>query len=218
MTLLTPITGEDPCPHKVKAFTLTELLVVMGIIILVTAIAVPAFKHLGRTSLLRSEGGKMVGLISRASQNSVSRNAMTALVAVPAESADGKDFRAFTLFQYVAGDSAWQQITNWEVLKDGIIVDPGGLVFTDYPGVKPAPDLPVVNFQGQDRPSFKYIIFLPDRSLLHDNQAAEISLAEGFFATAASTPTFTRPGDNGPANFYKINILPATGRVIVERP
>ncbi len=199
------------------AFSLIELLVVIAIIGTVTVLAVPAFNHLGKSSKLNSEGNKMVGLITRASQNSVTRNAMTALVVIPGDPATSQDLNAFALFQYAAGDSGWQQITKWETLKEGIVLDPAHLMLTMYPAVKPSPDLPIISYLGSARPSFQYLVFLPDRSLLHD-QSGRISLVEGTFAPGAVAPALTHPGDNGPANFYRVTVLATTGRAIIERP
>jgi len=202
-----------------SAFSLVEMLVVVAIMVLLVALMAPAFNNIGQASLLSAEGNKMVNLIVQAGQNSISKNAMTALVAVPTTAGAGQPYRAFTLFQYAPGDSTWKQISKWEILKEGVVVDPTNFSFTEYPATKPSPDLPPMKFQGASIDAYKYLVFLPDRSLLQ-SVSSQIRLAEGFYAANASEPTFTRRGSNAasPVNFYNVTILNATSRPIIDRP
>lgn len=200
-----------------RAFSILELLTVIAMIALLTTLVAPSFSNLGRANLLTTSGNKVVNLINYAGQNSLSKNAMTALIAVAPDS--GKGYQVFTLMEYAPGAGEWRQLTGWETLRDGIVVDQ--CTFSSYsttdPATKPEPDLPAIKYQGKTITDYKYVIFLPNRSLLQ-NTSAQIRFAEGSFAPGADAPTYSRKGaDGNPANYYAVTVLGATGRPKIDR-
>ncbi len=204
-------------PATSKAFTLIELLTVIAVMAVLTSLLAPAFNSIGRSSQLSAEGNKVVNLVNLAGQNSMAKNAMTALVAIPTDQSASSAYRAFALFEYVPEASDWKQISGWETLKEGVVVDPASFTFTSYPASKPQPDLPAIKYGGRTISSYKYVVFLPNRSLLQ-NSSAQLKLAEGLFAGGASTPTYTRKGSDGsPANYYNVTVLGTTGRPKIDR-
>jgi len=203
--------------HSRLAFSLVELLVVIAILGMMTVLLVVVFNNFGKSRVLNAEGDKLVNLINLAGQNSAARNAMTALVAIPG---DSTRHDSFGLFEFLPEATQWRQISKWETLSDGILAEfPNpAYQFSDYPAVKPSPDFPGIQFLGASVPSFKYLIFLPSRSLIQGN-SAQLRLVEGYFPPGASAPVFTRPGANaGVANFYKMTVLGTTGRPKIDRP
>ena len=210
-----PPPNRSPCQGK-SAFSLVELLVVIAIGSLMMVLLIPAFHNFGRSQLLNAEGNKLVNLINLAGQNSAAKNAMTALVAIPGNSTRPG---SFGLFEYVPEGSGWKQISKWEILKDGIVAEylNPTYAFTDYPAVKPTPDFPGITFRGAAVPAFKYLVFLPSRSLFQNN-SAQLRLAEGFFAAGANASTYTRPGSGGPANYSTVTVLSTSGHPKIDRP
>lgn len=198
-----------------RAFSLIELLTVIALMALLTSLLAPAFNNFGRAGQLNADGNKVVNLVNLAGQNSMSKNVMTALVVVSPDQSNA--YRSFTLLEYAPEANEWKQISGWENLKDGVVVDPTSFSFTEYPAVKPEPDLPTIRYGGKAITSYKYLVFLPNRSLLQ-NTSAQLKLAEGTFAANASTPTYTRRSTDGtPANFYNVTVLGTTGRPMIDR-
>ncbi|MBC8002241.1 MAG: FAD-dependent oxidoreductase, partial [Opitutaceae bacterium] len=199
-----------------KAFTLVELLVVVAIMGMLATLITPAFNHFGKASLLDTEGNRVANLIYLAGQNSVSKNAMTALIAASPDASGA--YRALTLFEYVPEASDWKQFWKWETLKDGIVFDPTCFAtFTDS-STQPQPVFPAIRYGGTLVGAYKYLIVLPNRSLLQDT-SAQIKLAEGFFSSGVGVPIYTRRAQDGtPANYYNVTVLSATGRPKIDRP
>lgn len=205
-------------PLQQRAFSILELLTVIALIAILTTLVAPSFSNLGRANLLSTSGNKVVNLINYAGQNSLAKNAMTALIALAPDS--GKNYTVFTLMEYAPNSGEWKQLSGWETLRDGIVVDQ--INFSDYssqdPATKPQPDLPAIKYQGRTYSDYKYLVFLPNRSLLQ-NTSAQIRFAEGSFAPGAEAPTYSRRGSDGsPANYYAVTVLGATGRPKIDRP
>lgn len=199
-----------------EGFSLIELLTVIAMMALLTTLAAPAFNNLGKSSLLSSEGNRVVNLVNYAGQNSTAKNAMTALVMIDPQS--GSAYRAFALFECLPEATEWKQVSSWEVLKDGIVLDPSCFTTFADSGTQPQPAFSPIRFQNSVVGAYKYVIFLPNRSLLQ-NTSAQLKLAEGNIPAGTSAPAYTRPAaDGSPANFYAITVLGPTGRPKIDRP
>jgi prepilin-type N-terminal cleavage/methylation domain-containing protein len=210
------IASRTPRRRARRAFSLIELLTVIAMMALLTTLVAPAFNNLGKSSLLSAEGNRIVNLVNYAGQNSTSRNAMTALVMADPQA--GSAYRVFALFECLPEATEWKQVTSWETLKEGIVLDPNTLATLTDSSSQPQPALPSMRYRGGAVGSYKYVIFLPNRSLLQ-NTSAQLSLAEGTFPSGASSPKFTRPATDGtPANYYRVTVLGATGRPKIDRP
>jgi prepilin-type N-terminal cleavage/methylation domain-containing protein len=221
--------------RKSPGFSLVELLVVMAIVVALGALIAPAITNFGKANLLRTSGDRVSGLLKAARQNAMARNAMTALVVITDPAVDLR-YRGFALLELkgsssVASTSDWKQISKWDILPEGVVVDPSWpsdqvLAFAQSSAqiqLLPATlALPTqLNYGPQKISSYKFLVFLPSGCLLIDNSAnlAQIQLAEGFFRQGSDTPVYTRPSSGGgPANYYRISILGATSRLKIERP
>ncbi len=206
------------------AFSLVELLVVMAVVALMLGIAGMAFNNFGRSTSLAAAGNRVAGILEQARQHATSQGAMTA-VAMATDSASPDRNQAFVvLAARPRNDGAaltatdWKQVSKWEILPEGIIVDSGSS-FTDS-GTKLMPSLPsqLPERAGERSDSFRYVIFQPNGAVLGGG-AAGLRLVEGSWASGSGSPTYTRPGSDGtPENYYKLALISATGRVKVDRP
>ena len=217
-----------PCrstPGATRAFTLVELLVVVLIIGLLLSFLVPAFGNLGKAGALTSAGSQVANLVNLARQNSMSKNAMTALIVNTDSTLDNAN-RLFTLLELVPPSSGaqpqttdWKPLSGWETIRAGVVADsnPANFSFPDS-ATQPVPKFPSpIQYGAKAIGSYKYVIFLPNGTLL-SGTSTRIRLTEGFLAPGASTVTYTRPKAGGSANYYDITILAATGRTKIDRP
>lgn len=209
------------------AFTLIEMLAVVGILSIVLALAVPAFQNLGQASALSSAGNTTANLVSAARQNSVSRNVLTALVVLTGTGTDA-DLRTLGLFERgVSGP--WQQVGAWETLPVGIAIDPEDRVncsFLENSPIRPtlidANGSTSIRFSGQpvESTGFAYRVFLPTGSLSNPERAAQLRLVEGTIegSTASHTIRYARRSNNKPSSYYDVAIIGATGAPKIIRP
>ncbi|MDQ3620966.1 MAG: hypothetical protein M3463_00530 [Verrucomicrobiota bacterium] len=213
-----------PYPREpvASAFTLIELLAVIAVMLVMTGLLAAAFTGIGKGSALTAAGNNVSNLALLARQNSLAKNAMTALL-ILGSSGTAEDYRALALYEIVphadgtpvrAAD--WTQLGRWETLPSGVVVDdctfaPSSTAMT--------PPLATLTYKGSPVASYQYVVFLPSGSLLRV-EPARVRLVQGFREPGRETVSYTgaRAANGEPANYYDISIISANGRVKVDRP
>ncbi len=200
-------------------------MVVIGIMAIALGFAVPAFQSIGRGTALTSAGNMLTSLASSARQNSATRNVLTAMVVVTGTGTEA-DYRAIGLYEF-GGSGFWQQVGKWETLPVGIAVDATDHVNCSY--LDNSPTLPkllspdgesFIRYLNNPVPPEAFVarIFTPSGALSNPDKGAQIRLVEGFI-DAPQTVTYTRRrSGGGPANFFDVAIVGATGATKVSRP
>lgn len=221
VTLPPPASQPPKRACRLHAFSLVELLAVVTICALLTGLLVPAVSHIGSANSLAIAGSQVADLANLARQNSLSKNAQTALIVVTngSQADRNKVLLVYQLVMPIDGQlpqsSDWKPVANAEKLSGGSIIDECTLTSSAN---QPTPPLPPVIFQGKTMPDYRYTVFLPSGNLLR-NAATRIRVAEGYYSSNSSTPIYTGATRNGiPANYREITILPATGKVKVDVP
>lgn len=190
-------------------FSLIELLTVVALIGLLSALIAPAVSSIGKATSLVTAGNKLAAIVDQARQNSMAKNVMTALVMTD----QGAGNWAVVLMEYNAEGTApqWKTITKWENLPAGVLVHAADSSFiTTSAGALPFV-APALNYRGKPVSSYASRIFLPNGGLSTPADSAQIKLVEG--VVQGGGVTYTRP-----ANFYTIAIVGATGRTKIVRP
>jgi prepilin-type N-terminal cleavage/methylation domain-containing protein len=207
-------------------YSLIELLAVIAILSALAGLTVGSLSPVKATALTAG-GNQITDLLANARQNSISRNAFTAVVI---KSAGDARYSAYCLLELTRNDdgdfAAWRTLAPWRTLPAGVRFDPNAVTnpAVNFLTASPSPPfaLPTsVQFRGQPinlTTDAAYQIFAPDGTLRRD-VAVRLRLVEAAENLSGPGITYTgRKGTSGqPANYYDIVMLRDTGQAKVER-
>ncbi len=197
-----------------RAFTIVELLIVVGIMSVLVALALPAFQGIGRGTALRTSMADLKATVSMARQWAITHREDT-FVLFPDQylnygsdrASVDKAYRAFSVYASSAG-----YLRDWSYLPPGILFDSGTgsvvNVFSD--GVNTTNSLPFLS----GSQSVNCIWFLPNGRLKGGSGTpVEIRLTEGFVDVNTAAGTVTRVVKTAGASTMGLQVFPLTGRV-----
>ncbi|MEZ0298524.1 MAG: Tfp pilus assembly protein FimT/FimU [Candidatus Methylacidiphilales bacterium] len=202
-----------------SAFTLTELLVVITIITIMTSFGMVSYQSLTKSRNLTLGGNLVVDLVNQARQNSISRNVMTALVMVNNSPNQEWNNRLFVLLELRQNDTEWKYASMWHMLPTGVLVEPfASENFTSSPSALLAISTPSLKFGGTTLASEAYVyqVFLSDGRLLGD-KIPKLHLVQGTMSNGAIQYTSAQQGST-PLNYYEITLNNCTGIPKIDRP
>lgn len=180
-------------PPKLRAFSLIELLVVIGLLGILAVLVLPSIGNLSGASKLTTTGNKAVDLVNQTRQVARAQNAL-AVFAIYSSPTNA----AMASFSYPLGGTNWVQTGRWEALPEGIGFDLASSPLSPPPA-QPAgfPLRP-----GTQLSDYSTITFLPDGRPL----------------TSSTNNLVMKMTNAVTANHYSILINLATGTPIIQRP
>jgi uncharacterized protein (TIGR02596 family) len=195
-----------------RGFSLIELLVVMGIVILLMALVIPSFQSVGRAQALTGGASQVVGSLDLARQIALAENRQIEVRFYKANDALGGNsaFRAFRVMQ-VQGNQARQKLQR---LPTGIIFDSDPNFSTLLSAANPnggSESIP-----GQSNTEYKSVRINAEGRTTLDPLGVNSGDDEWFLTLRSETGAST----NGkPANnFITVQIDPLTGRSRTFQP
>lgn len=193
------------------------MLVVISIIATVVIAAFSGLFGVGGGFKLSGSGNRVSNLASLARQNSMAKNAMTALIMIGDSGTEG-DYRAFCLFEIVPRTDGqpltsadWAPLGPWETTPDGVVVDTCSFTASTVPTTPP---LPPMTYRNSGVDNYYYVVFLPTGGLL-GGMSSSARLVQGYRAPGAHSTIYTATSG---ADYYQIYLLGASGRVKINRP
>ncbi len=196
-----------------------ELLIIVALIGTLTSLSVVSMRGNSSALNLQTSGVQCANLLESARGTAILRRIPVAVALMPAEA---NMPAALTVLAYQPDSSRWVQISNWEKLSYGVVMDPSFEPASNsaLPGNSPviSPALPSLTRDGSTyapgkSDGYAYLVFMPSGALYQDNSnPGMLRLALG--TVEEGTVRLT----NGTANYFNLFVNPSTGRVKIARP
>jgi len=211
------------CHRVANGFSLIELLTVIGIMALLAGFAIPAIHSIGGAGDLTGAGYKIQGLFSGARQNSISKNVLTAVIALKSAS-DESAYRTLVAYELASkpdgtplASSDWVQVSKWEQLPTGIVIETNSDTSNFLAASPPMdPPLPNISYKGKSYSpgsGYSYQIFMPSGRLKSPPTPCNLNLKAGYYEGGSLKYT-----GNGQSNYFNLFLVDATGETKVTRP
>ena len=203
-----------------EAFTLLELLVVMGIILILLAATVPAVIGLSKSNSLNSAGRIVTNILTIARSEAINRRTLVRFEIATTWSTDPTSaYRKFTLVQHDVTSGTDTQLTGWETLPTGTIFERQDPLGTSPPSgsgtyffALSPPQTSTLKFAGNDVPT-NYIEFGPTGALDTPIASSPVRLRINQGAISGTNEVLT-----GTSNWFEMSVDSIVGRIKISRP
>ena len=208
---LTPFSLNPLTPrYCVGAFTLVELLAVIGIMGLLAAVGVPALKGLTGSGGRKQALSQVMGALEIARNTAISTGTNAAVIFPDSTfaSGDAYKYRSMAVVAWNATNSsnAATMVGSWIVLPQGVAFFPNSLKTANLPT---ATNISVRILTSTNKANFPAIIFQPDGGLSEDYSPLPTNGIAFFEGTV--TGTTTNPTSKM-TNFETVRLTRYTGR------
>ena len=198
--------------HLVAAFTLVELLAVVGIMGLLAAVAVPALKGLTGSGGRKQALSQVMGALEIARNTAISTGTNAAVIFPDSSFTSGDEYK-YRSMAVVAWNpnptntnARATMIGSWITLPQGITLFPNSLKSTNLPT---ATNISVRILTSGSTNDFPAIIFQPDGGLSEDYNPLPTNGIAFFEGTVTGTTTNST---SKMTNFETVRLTPYTGR------
>jgi len=210
---LTPFSLNPLTPrYCVAAFTLVELLAVVGIMGLLAAVGVPALKGLTGSGGRKQALSQLMGAIEIARNTAISSGTNAAVIFPDSTFASGDAYKyrsmAVVAWNPTNSDLPTTMVGSWIVLPQGVAIFPNSLKTTNLPT---ATSISVRILTSTNKANFPAIIFQSDGGLSEDFSTKPTNGISFFEGTVTGTSNNLT---SKTTNFETVQLTRYTGRAI----
>ena len=209
---LTPYSLNPLAPRHTAAFTLVELLAVVGIMGLLAAVAVPALKGLTGSGGRKQALSQLISALEIARNTAISTGTNAAVIFPDSTfaSGDAYKYRSMAVVAWNATNSATAatMVGSWIVLPQGIAFFPNSLKTANLPT---ATNISVRILTTPITASFPGVVFQSDGSLSEDFSQKPTNGIAFFEGTVTGTTTNST---SKMTNFETVRVTRYTGRTL----
>jgi len=209
---LTPYSLNPSAPRHTAAFTLVELLAVVGIMGLLAAVAVPALKGLTGSGGRKQALSQLMGALEIARNTAISSGTNAAVIFPDSTFTSGEayKYRSMAVVAWNATNSttAATMVGSWIVLPQGIAFFPNSLKTANLPT---ATNISVRILTTPITASFPGVVFQSDGAL--DESQSPLPTNGIAFFEGTVTGTTTNPTSKM-TNFETVRLTKYTGRAL----
>ena len=220
------------------AFSLMEMTAVMAIITVLAGISVPAVKGIAGANAMDIGAAKLGNLMTLARSEAIARHTIVRFVVATEWNGRGPDasYRRMSLWAWQSDTASYGQLTNWEELPDGVIIERtlpdyirgASYAVADATTVRGSyvldaslgADAAFMVDTGDGPATGRFIEFLPSGAVRIPGSVERRALfvATQGFGNTDKHIVYTSQSNNRPANWAQVNVDTLTGRVHVYRP
>jgi prepilin-type N-terminal cleavage/methylation domain-containing protein len=205
-------------PPPESAFTLLELLVVMGIITIALAALVPAVTSLSKSGGRRAARNALLGGIEQARAEAIKSSQATYVVfptfTVGAQfTLDRYNYRSYAVFENDAATGIAKQLTDWKSFPTGVALRAAGTAaLSNLPLWVPPPGF-TFNPDTSASPAFRCFQFNSNGELQAPAANVLLGIFEGYVNSGSEVAT-TKDGSGNPSAVEYVIVSQFTGRAV----
>jgi len=202
--------------RRPAAFTLVELLAVVGIMGLLAAVAVPALKGLSGSGGRKQALSQVMGALEIARNTAINTGTNAAVIFPISTFAAGDEYKyrsmAVVAWNPTNSNSPATMVGSWITLPQGIAFFPNSLTSANLPTVTNI-SVRILISSNTNTPSFPAVIFQPDGGLSEDDRHLPLP-TNGIAFFEGTVNGTTRNPTSKMTNFETVRVTRYTGRAI----
>jgi len=209
-----------------SAFTLLELLVVMGIIIIALAALVPAVTSLSKSGGRRAARNSLLGGIEQARAEAIKSAQPTYVVfatfpppppSTAQSTLDRYNYRSYAIFENDAATGIAKQLTDWKSFPTGVALRATGTAaLSNLPTWAPPPSFTFTP-DATASPVFRCFQFGSNGEVQAPTADVLVGIFEGYVNNGSEVAT-TKDGSGNPSAVEYITVSQFTGRAVPANP